>query len=1003
MRAHYSFQECEPDILKWWEAASTHENSKPPRESKDPYTIIMPPPNVTGSLHLGHALSSTFQDILARFYRMKGRDVVWVPGTDHAGIATQMMVEREVISQGTTRQELGREAFVERIWDWKHRYGTLIIDQMKRLGFSAHWDRLCFTLDPAMNTAVNEAFVRLHQRGYIYRSQRLVHWDGHLKTALSDLEVVNKTLPGKLWHVRYPLVSDPSQGIVVATTRPETLFGDVAVAVHPEDERYKHWIGQEVHLPLTNRIIPILADAEIHREKGTGAVKITPAHDFHDFALGQRHGLPLISLLTEDNCFNDQVPEAFQGMSCEQGRRAVLEALGSLLVDESDTVHNVPHSERSGTIVEPRVTLQWFMDMKGMAQRAMSAMEAGDMRFVPEEWTNNALHWLKNIQPWCLSRQLWWGHRLPVWYGPENSIFVAQNAEVAQKLAQEAWGKDVVLHRDEDVLDTWFSSGLWPFSTLGWPQDTVDLQNRLPTNVLVTGFDIIFFWVARMMMLGLELTDRVPFHHIYIHPLIRDAQGQKMSKTKQNVVNPLDIIEEYGADALRFALAGAACGKQHMRFSLKNVEEAQHFINKIWNVMRFAHARGVMNALHTPEALLRRPNNPVDPLNLWMLAQVDKTLGEIQKHITAYRFADAAREVQHFIWDILCDWYVEWAKREWDHPVRGGEVQKIFPWILGVMLRILHPFMPFISEKIWHDLTGECGTLFLQAWPDLPPSSLSEASTKEAILEGSTWGQGALWMGAGSGSDSLSGVPPSSHSAQFVVDPSLHPGALEISSPGIRVNALASGAASVPWMEEERSSQSPLEHFPADGAPKRGKSLDGEEERQVLRADSLGVTAWNCLQEAIVLVRRIRSIFALSSSQPLAVYWRGASSAVAACVEDYQDPLCRWLGLSSFGLVPEEEPSNPEGVVFSMGSSAGALIVPLVGLVDMPLALERLKKDEQKTERDYVSLGKRLDSARNQPQTPEEILEDLEVRYKEKGAELDHLQGTIGAISLAMA
>ena len=887
--AHYAFQSCESQVRLWWDQVHAGRKGANHRQDgdKQPYTIIMPPPNVTGSLHLGHALSSTFQDILARFYRMNGRDVVWVPGTDHAGIATQMMVEKQVESQGTTRADLGREAFVQHIWDWKNLYGDLIVEQMKRLGFSADWDRLCFTLDPDMNAAVNHAFVTLHDRGYVYRAQRLVNWDGQLKTALSDLEVTNQTVPGTLWHVAYAIEGEKEgQSIVVATTRPETLFGDAAIAVHPEDERYQSLVGKQVRIPLTNRVIPIIADCGVDPEKGTGAVKVTPAHDFNDFDMGQRHGLPMVSILTDDHALNDQVPELFRGLKGSDARTAVLEALAEAVVGQTIIVHAVPISERSGTVVEPRLTLQWFIDMRTMADKAIDAIESGKMRFVPKEWTNNALQWLRNIQPWCVSRQLWWGHRLPVWYGPENSVFVAHDADSAYALARTQWGPDVVLHQDEDVLDTWFSSGLWPFSTLGWPTQGADFNDRYPTDVLVTGFDIIFFWVARMMMLGLEMTGRVPFRDIYIHPLIRDAQGQKMSKTKKNVVNPLDIIDSYGADALRFALSSATCGKQHMRFSLNNVEHAGQFINKIWNVVRFAHARGVMASLHHRETVLSVPGDVKDPVNQWMLVRVSETLERINGHIQAYRFSDAAMAVHHFIWHVVCDWYVEWAKREWTHPERGAEIQRVFLFILGFMIRILHPFMPVISEKIWHDLTGEKGTLCLTHWP------------------------------------------------------------------------------------EYCANDTPVTH------------------------------AWGLVHEAIVMVRRVRSLFAIPMGHGLGhLTLHHSCPEVMRCVDLYQDGLCQWLGLSRLG-VEDAEPLVSGQLVFSL--SSGVLAIPITEAVDTDAALLRLKKDQEKEQKEMRALEKRLSDVRNQPLTPEDIIEDLETRYGDKKAALEHIDATIQTVSMAI-
>jgi valyl-tRNA synthetase len=888
MSTPYSFHDSENEVLNWWNDLPA-KAPIPSEPGKNPYTIIMPPPNVTGSLHLGHALSSTFQDILVRFYRMNGKDVLWIPGTDHAGIATQMMVEKQVVAEGTSRQELGRNAFIGRIWDWKDRYGSLIISQIKRLGFSADWDRLCFTLDEPMNVAVNEAFVRLHNKGLVYRSQRLVNWDGALKTALSDLEVISKPAPGHLWHIRYASVSDAHQGIVVATTRPETLFGDVAIMVHSDDPRYAHWIGQSVLIPLINKAIPVIADNEVDPEKGTGAVKVTPAHDFTDFQVGMRHNLPLVSILTEENCLNQEVPPAFQGMDCIQARAAVLAALGSALVDQTPMVHNVPHSERSGAVVEPRLTLQWFIDVQSMADKAISAIASGEMRFFPEDWANNALNWLKNIQPWCVSRQLWWGHRLPVWYGPENSIFVAKNEASAYEQAQKQWGAHVVLHQDEDVLDTWFSSGLWPFSTLGWPQDTQDMNQRLPTSVLVTGFDIIFFWVARMMMLGIEMTGRVPFRDIYIHPLIRDALGQKMSKTKHNVINPLEIIDQYGADALRFALAGAACGKQHMRFSLKNVESAQHFITKIWNVMRFAKARSLMDQLYDPSILLQTPQGIQDPLNIWIMNQVATTLNHMEEHIKAYRFTDAASSVYHFIWHVLCDWYVEWAKREWDHATRGPEVRRTFLWALGIMARLLHPFMPFITEKIWHDLTGQKGTLFQAPWP------------------------------------------------QYALDPA---------------------------------------------------------------RPSSSSSSWSTLHQAISLIRRVRTLFSIETKQQLQITLCGASPELHDHVTAYGAVLCSWLGLSSWDVAQQPLSSQQpvDGVVFPLESTSCTLIIPLAHMVDMSGAIGQLEKDLAKNEKEYAVLEKRLEDAHANPQTPDEIVDDLQKRRQEKSMVLGHVRTTLAAL-----
>lgn len=729
MDKHYHFQEWEPKILAWWDKAQHS-----PQAQGQPYTIIMPPPNVTGSLHLGHALSSTFQDILIRYHRMRGYQVLWLPGTDHAGIATQMMVEKEVESQGLTRQGLGRTAFVERIWAWKEKYGSIIIDQMKRLGFSAQWDHLCFTLDPAMNQAVNHAFVTLHQKGLIYRAERLVNWDCKLKTALSDLEVINKTESGVLWTLFYPLPGNEQEGIKVATTRPETLFGDVAVAVHPEDVRYAHLIGQSVRIPLTQRLIPIIADEGVDIVKGTGAVKITPGHDFFDFEIAKRHHLPMRSILSEGGVLNDRVPFEFVGLGLKDAREKVLSQLAEHLVQEEVITHTVPYSERSSTLVEPRLTEQWFIDMKGMAEKAIQAVEQGETTFHPHEWANNYFEWLKTIQPWCVSRQLWWGHQIPVWYGPENSVFVAHNADEAQAQAKARFGTDVELRQDEDVLDTWFSSGLWPFSTLGWPENTKTLDTFYPTNVLVTGFDIIFFWVARMMMLGLEMTGKVPFKDVYIHPLIRDEKGQKMSKTKKNAINPLEIIEEYGADALRFALSSAACGKQYMRFSLKNVEQAQHFMTKIWNSVRFLSLKGVMSQ-DTKKAIEVRPSGLRDPVNQWFVWQLSQSVRSVSTHLDQFRFHEAALDVHHLVWHVFCDWFIEFSKENLGCAKTRDETSHVALWGLGVIVRLMHPFLPFLSEKIGHDLTGEGGHIAHATWPKFECEEPEHAKAVEWIMD----------------------------------------------------------------------------------------------------------------------------------------------------------------------------------------------------------------------------------------------------------------------------
>lgn len=706
----YQFQTFEPEILAWW---LHHLPTKKP--TKGPYTIIMPPPNITGSLHLGHALSSTFQDILVRYHRMLGYDVLWLPGTDHAGIATQMMVERKLEAQGQSRVSLGREGFLSAVLDWKEEYGTRIIEQIKRLGFSANWDRLCFTLDEPRSHAVTEAFVRLYEKKLIYKAQRLVNWDTRLKTALSDLEVITIMEKGTLWTLRYDFL-DGSGHVDVATTRPETLFGDQAIAVHPEDERYQHMIGQKIRLPLTDRIIPIIADVSVIQEKGTGAVKVTPGHDPLDYAIAQRHNLALVTIMYEDGTLNQEVPQEFQGLSCAKARSKVLEALGDRVVGQTSIEHNVPYSERSGACIEPRLTWQWYLDTTRMAKKSMEAVDRQETVFRPEGWKEQFQSWLKNIQPWCLTRQLWWGHRLPVWYGPDGHVIVARSQENADQQALRVFGKKVDLVQDEDVLDTWFSSALWPFSTLGWPQSVSDLTLRYPTDVLITGFDILFFWVARMMMLGIEMTGYVPFKQVYIHPLIRDEKGQKMSKTKKNVVDPLDVIEKYGADALRFALISCPTGKQHMRFGATHVEAAQHFMTKLWNIGRFLSHNGLMNGQDRP-----KNDSPIVlswPVHQWISWNLSQTLETIENHLTEHRFFEASKALYDFVWHDYCDIYLEFAKDALLDPTLEKEVRHVLRWSFEMILFMCHPFVPFITEKLWHGMKGRWG-LSLESWPVL--------------------------------------------------------------------------------------------------------------------------------------------------------------------------------------------------------------------------------------------------------------------------------------------
>lgn len=735
MDKHYNFKEFESEFSNLWQLERNNTGK--------PYTIIMPPPNVTGSLHLGHALSSTLQDILIRHNLMKGMDVLWVPGTDHAGIATQMMVEKELEKEGLSRIQLGREEFLKRVWNWKDRYGHIIIDQMKRLGFLADWSRHCFTLDPAMNDAVNEAFVRLYKNKLIYRAERLVNWDTTLQTALSDLEVISKPETGKLWTIRYYL-NTPCNGtlaIDVATTRPETLFGDVAVAVHPDDVRYKHIIGKLVKLPLTDLLIPIIADKAVDPKKGTGAVKITPAHDFLDFEIAGRqiengNHLSFITIFDDNACLNENVPSKFIGLDRDTARNQALLLLGDQLIGEETISHSVPYSDRSGSIIEPKITFQWYIEMNGMAAQAIKAVKDKRTRFFPEEWESRFFEWLDNIQPWCVSRQLWWGHRIPAWFGPEESIFVAMTEEQAYEQARQRFGDNVKLRQDTDVLDTWFSSGLWPFSTLGWPKDIADIERRYPTDVLVTGFDILFFWVARMMMLGLEMTGDVPFRAVCIHPLIRDEKGQKMSKTKQNVINPMDLLDDYGADAIRFSLTMASAGKQFMSFSKTNVEHGRNFMTKIWNTARMLIMNEIFNKGMQKQfteknnfynEFIGKPKLTL-PLTKWIDFELNELINKVTKAIEHYNFHDAALALHNFTWHIFCDRYIEFVKDELHHEKNEQileEIRQMTRFSFTIILRLLQPFIPFITEKIWTTITRK-QNLYHESWPEV---SVSDADS----------------------------------------------------------------------------------------------------------------------------------------------------------------------------------------------------------------------------------------------------------------------------------
>ena len=755
---NYQPADIESRMSRLWEDAGAFKAGRPAVAGAKPFTIVIPPPNVTGSLHMGHALNNTLQDILCRFERMRGRDVLWQPGTDHAGIATQMVVERQLMErQEPGRRDMGREKFLDRVWQWKAESGGIIVNQLKRLGASCDWSRERFTMDEGLSRAVLKVFVELYRAGLIYKDKRLVNWDPALLTAISDLEVQQIEVKGSLWHLRYPLEGvafnpeDPSTYIVVATTRPETMLGDTGVAVHPDDERYKHLVGQHVILPLVGRRIPIVADTYSDPEKGTGAVKVTPAHDFNDFEVGRRHGLAQINVLdiegklalkgNEDYLRHlpegaSDFAEELHGTERFAARKQIvarLENFGFLDKIEPHT-NMVPHGDRSGVVIEPFLTDQWYVDAKTMAKPAIEAVRNGSTTFVPKNWEKTYFEWMENIQPWCISRQLWWGHQIPAWYGPDGKVFVAETEDeavgkalgyyVEQEVITAEQGHDMALDpakregfitRDEDVLDTWFSSALWPFSTLGWPDTDVDVKRYYPTNVLVTGFDIIFFWVARMMMMGMHFMKDVPFPTVYIHALVRDEKGAKMSKSKGNVIDPLHLIDDLGADALRFTLAAMAAQGRDIKLSTQRVEGYRNFATKLWNAARFAE----MNACAGYDGF--DPSKATQTLNRWIAHETARASREVTEAIEAYRFNEAASAVYRFVWNIYCDWYLELAKPVLtgpDGPAKA-ETQAMVAWARDEILKLLHPFMPFITEELWAvAATSKRDTILtLAQWP----------------------------------------------------------------------------------------------------------------------------------------------------------------------------------------------------------------------------------------------------------------------------------------------
>lgn len=753
-------QSIEQQCYQKWEAEGLFK----PSGSGDPYCILLPPPNVTGSLHMGHAFQHTIMDALTRYHRMKGDNTLWQVGTDHAGIATQMVVERQLNAEGKTRHDLGREAFVERIWDWKAHSGGTITQQMRRMGTSTDWDREVFTMDDNLSKAVTEVFVKLHEEGLIYRGKRLVNWDPVLHTAVSDLEVLNEEEAGFMWHMRYPL-ADGSGELVVATTRPETMLGDTAVAVHPDDERYQAFIGKDIRLPLTGRLIPIIADDYVDPEFGTGCVKITPAHDFNDYDMGKRHNLPMINILTSDAKINDEAPQAYRGLDRFDARKQIVADLDAqgLLVKVVDHKLKVPRGDRTGAVIEPYLTNQWYVAVESLAKPAIEAVESGEIRFIPENWNKTYYQWMYNIQDWCISRQLWWGHRIPAWYDDNNKVYVGRTEEEVR--AKHGLNGDVALRQDDDVLDTWFSSALWPFATMGWPEQTPELETFLPSSVLVTGFDIIFFWVARMIMMTKKFTGKIPFKDIYITGLIRDESGDKMSKSKGNVLDPIDLIDgigleplvakrtsgmmqpqlaekiakrtrkqfpeginAYGTDALRFTFAAMAGVSRDINFDMARVEGYRNFCNKIWNASRFV----LMNT-ETEDTGRNGGDRVLSLADRWIWAKFQQTVKEFEQAIAEYRFDIASQVAYEFTWNQFCDWYLELTKpvlnndASSDAEKRGTRHTLIN--VLEQLLRLLHPIMPFITDTIWQRVVplsatrvDEGASIMMQSFPQIDAS-----------------------------------------------------------------------------------------------------------------------------------------------------------------------------------------------------------------------------------------------------------------------------------------
>jgi len=712
LEKNYTPKDFEEKIYADWEESGDFKPDM--RSDKDAFAVVIPPPNVTGVLHMGHALDDTLQDILIRYNRMLGKKVLWQPGMDHAGIATQMVVERNLAKEGITRHDLGREKFIETVWKWKEQSGGTICKQLRRLGASCDWSRSRFTMDEGLSRAVRKIFVNLYKDGLIYKAKKLVNWDSKFMTAVSDLEVIQKETVGKMYYYKYPIEGEEGQFIHIATTRPETMFGDTAVAVSKDNEKLKHLIGKNCIIPIINRAIPIIADDHADPEKGTGAVKITPAHDFNDFEVGKRHNLPMINVLNPDATLNENTP--YSGMTTMEARAKTIETLTEMGLMDKIEEHPmvIPYGDRSNVVIEPLMTDQWFVDAPALAKEAIRVVENGDMEFVPKSYEKTYFEWMRNIQPWCISRQLWWGHQMPIWYGPDEHIFCEENEEEAFAAAEKHYGKKVELRRETDVLDTWFSSGLWAFSTLGWPDKSEFLDTFYPTSVLVTGFDIIFFWVARMMMMSMYMMKKVPFQKAYIHGLVRDEQGRKMSKSKGNTVDPMETIEKYGADALRFFMAAMETQGRDINMSESRIAGYRNFATKLWNAARF----GEMNECKLVKGF--DENSVKLAVNKWIIAKAKQASKEVTDNLDAFRFSDAANAVYQFVWGSFCDWYIEMVKPVFygENEAEKAETRAAFAWVLDRILVILHPFMPFITTELWNNTCdGRDCKLIKAAWP----------------------------------------------------------------------------------------------------------------------------------------------------------------------------------------------------------------------------------------------------------------------------------------------